>query len=98
MRTWVPPSAGVNVQSTTESSPKELQRYESCFKWSTISTSQLITPSQFGMGSDRNWKLPPDHRFKVIVHQPLGDERVLGERAPQLFWRVREYPLDHNGT
>jgi hypothetical protein len=40
-------------------------------------------------------KLAPDHRFEVVVHHPLCEERALSERSPQFLRRVREYSLDH---
>jgi hypothetical protein len=53
-------------------------------------------PVRHGIGPEL--ELPPDHRCEVIVHHPLREERALGERAPQLFLWVWEYPLDHKGA
>ncbi len=53
-------------------------------------------PVRHGVGAEL--EPPPDHRLEVVVHHPLREERALGERSPQLLWRVREYALDHKGT
>ena len=53
-------------------------------------------PVRHGVGAEL--ELAPDHRLEVVVHHPLREERALGERAPQLLWRVWEYPLDHKGA
>ena len=52
-------------------------------------------PVRHGVGPEL--ELAPDHRLEVVVHHPLREERALGERAPQLLWRVREYPFDRQG-
>src|SRR5271165_2812701 len=40
----------------------------------------------------------PDLRLEVVAHHPLREQLALGERTPQLLWRVREEPLDDEGT
>ena len=53
-------------------------------------------PVRHGLGPEL--ELAPDHRLEVVVHHPLREQRAFGERAPQLFWRVWEYPLDDKGA
>ena len=102
MRRWVPPSAGVNVKSTTHCRPlaasantpvigEALQRVDD----QHLAVDDAI-PVGHGVGAEL--ELAPDHRLEVVVHHPLREERALGERAPELFWRMGEDPLDHKAA
>ena len=53
-------------------------------------------PVRHGVGAEL--ELPPRHRLEVVVHHPLRQQRVLGQRSPQFFWRVRKYSFDHKRT
>src|ERR1700686_932194 len=35
-------------------------------------------------------------RPEVVLHQPLLDQVWLRERAPDLFWRMRDFPFDND--
>ena len=39
-----------------------------------------------------------DDRLEVVLHQPLLDQVRLGERAPDLFRRIRHLPFDDDGA
>src|SRR6266403_449631 len=39
-----------------------------------------------------------DDCLEVVAHQPLSDQRPLGESTPDLFRRMRHLPFDDDGT
>src|SRR5439155_23463902 len=38
------------------------------------------------------------HRLEVVLHEPLLDQRALGESAPDFLRRMRHLPFDDEGT
>src|SRR5262249_46596269 len=39
-----------------------------------------------------------DDRLEVVLHEPLLDQVWLRERAPDLFWRIRDLTFDDDGA
>src|SRR5258705_2508719 len=39
-----------------------------------------------------------DDCLEVVAHQPLSDQRPLGESTPDLLRRMRHFPFDDDGT
>src|SRR5271170_4918659 len=59
-------------------------------------TVDKTTPSWHWLSTELEF--PSNLRFKVILHQPLRQQRTLSEGSPYLFPRMRKYPLDHHAT
>src|ERR1700720_4872644 len=59
-------------------------------------TVRQAVPVRLARGAETE---PVAHdRLEVIAHQPLSDQRPLGESTPDLFGRMRHFPFDDDGT
>ena len=104
MRTWVPASVGVRVQVTTDCrpsaawSPEAFWLQERRRGWlddENLAVSDAV-PAGHGLGTEVEFV--PDYRLKVVLHQPLLDERAFGERTPDFFRWIRHLAFDDDGA
>ena len=105
MRTWVPTSVSVRVQVSYD----RVQPAGSLIAGGVLAPGEtpgwlddedlavsdaVPTGHRFGAKVE----LVPDNRLKVVLHQPLLDERAFGERTPDFFRWIRHLAFDDDGA
>src|ERR1700694_692295 len=59
-------------------------------------TGRQAVPVRLARGAETE---PVAHDgLEVVAHQPLSDQRPLGESPPDFFRRMRHFPFDDDGT